>query len=92
MAWAQRLRNRQPWGRFAGSGGSPSMLGAIVGVVAGQLLVLLMRSLLPINAEAPHWAVAAAVCIALLSGLVFGILPARRAARLEPVAALAGRS
>ena len=69
-----------------------SMLGAIVGVVAGQLLVLLMRSLLPINAEAPHWAVAAAVCIALLSGLVFGILPARRAARLEPVAALAGRS
>jgi putative ABC transport system permease protein len=33
----------------------------------------------------------AAVTIAVGSGLLFGILPASRAARLDPVQALAGR-
>ena len=69
-----------------------SVLGAIVGLMLGQLLVVAMRSVVPINAAAPLWAVIAAVLIAVLSGLVFGILPARRAARLNPVAALADRS
>jgi len=32
-----------------------------------------------------------ALVIAILSGVVFGLLPARRAARLDPVVALAGR-
>lgn len=68
-----------------------SLLGAALGVIAGQLLVRLMRVLMPINASAPLWAVLASVGIALLSGLLFGLLPARRAARLKPVAALAGR-
>jgi putative ABC transport system permease protein len=35
--------------------------------------------------------VALALVIAILSGVVFGLLPARRAARLDPVVALAGR-
>jgi putative ABC transport system permease protein len=39
----------------------------------------------------PPWALAAAFAIALASGLVFGVLPARRAARLDPVDALARR-
>jgi putative ABC transport system permease protein len=41
--------------------------------------------------QPPAWAVALAVSVALLSGVLFGLLPARRAARLDPVAALAGR-
>jgi putative ABC transport system permease protein len=41
--------------------------------------------------EAPRWAQAAGIATALLSGTVFGVLPARRASRLEPVAALARR-
>ena len=40
---------------------------------------------------APVWAPMAAVGVALSSGLVFGVLPARRAARLDPVAALSRR-
>jgi putative ABC transport system permease protein len=32
-----------------------------------------------------------AIVVAVISGVVFGLLPARRAARLDPVAALAGR-
>jgi len=39
----------------------------------------------------PLWAPIAAVAVSLLTGLVFGLLPAMRAARLDPVAALAGR-
>jgi putative ABC transport system permease protein len=40
---------------------------------------------------APRWAVVLAVLIAVASGVVFGLLPARRAARLDPVLALAGK-
>ena len=41
--------------------------------------------------QPPLWAVVAAVALSLLVGVVFGTLPARRAARLDPVHALAGR-
>lgn len=41
--------------------------------------------------EPPAWAVAAAVAVSLLVGLLFGALPARRASKLDPVAALAKR-
>jgi putative ABC transport system permease protein len=44
---------------------------------------------LPVGA--PAWAVALAMLIAVASGVVFGLMPARRAARLDPVVALAGR-
>jgi len=42
-------------------------------------------------ARPPAWAVFAALAVSLLSGALFGVLPARRAARLDPVIALAGR-
>jgi putative ABC transport system permease protein len=40
---------------------------------------------------APLWAVVAAVGVAVATGLLFGVWPARRAARLDPVSALARR-
>jgi len=39
----------------------------------------------------PLWAPLAAVTVSLLAGLVFGLLPALRAARLDPIVALADR-
>ncbi|MEA3276716.1 MAG: ABC transporter permease [Pseudomonadota bacterium] len=43
------------------------------------------------NLVVPLWAPLAAVSVSLLTGLVFGLLPALRAARLDPVVALSGR-
>jgi putative ABC transport system permease protein len=69
-----------------------SLVGAAVGVAVGYAAIRLVDRvypLLPLNM--PPWAVAAAVFVAMTTGLLFGVLPARRAAKLDPVAALAGR-
>jgi putative ABC transport system permease protein len=42
----------------------------------------------PLPAEIPVWAVVAALLMAVVTGMLFGLLPAMRASRLEPVAAL----
>ncbi len=69
-----------------------SFFGALLGLLLGNAGSALMSVLFPIlDFTAPSWAMAAAVGIAVISGLLFSILPARRAARLDPVLALAGR-
>lgn len=69
-----------------------SAVGAMVGSVLGQIGSLVVRRLYPaVPAFAPGWAAAAAVAIALITGIVFSIAPARRAAALEAAAALARR-
>jgi putative ABC transport system permease protein len=69
-----------------------SALGATLGLIIGQLGSLVIRHVFPIfPAYAPLWAIATAMLVALVTGLLFSILPARRAARLDPVLALAGK-
>jgi putative ABC transport system permease protein len=69
-----------------------SLLGAIAGIALGAGGIWVMKGLFPVlDFAAPPWASASAVGVAIVSGLVFGILPARRAAKLDPVAALAKR-
>jgi putative ABC transport system permease protein len=67
------------------------VLGAVLGYFVGQGAIGLLHELYPIvDFRAPDWAVIAALLMALGSGLLFGIMPARRAASLDPVQALAG--
>lgn len=69
-----------------------SAAGALMGLLLGWALVRLMVSIFPaLPAAAPWWAVAAAFGVAVAVGVIFGAMPARRATRLDPVAALAGR-
>ena len=69
-----------------------SLTGAVVGFVLGQLGAALIRQLYPtFPAYPPDWAVLAGLITALVTGILFGVLPARRAARLDPVLALSRR-
>ncbi len=69
-----------------------STAGGALGLLAGGLGTLAIRALYPDFPVAPPvWAVFAALAVSVSVGLVFGVLPARRAARLEPVVALARR-
>jgi putative ABC transport system permease protein len=68
------------------------LLGALAGVLLGFAGIGVLGSLYPdFTFRPPLWAVAGAVLISMACGMLFGILPARRAARLDPVAALARR-
>ena len=66
-----------------------SLLGSAIGLIIGWSSSLLINSLYPgFEAVTPLWAIVAAVGVSLSTGLLFGVMPARRAARLDPVQAL----
>jgi putative ABC transport system permease protein len=66
-----------------------SIVGALTGYVLGLFGAFVLRQMYPVfPAYPPDWAVIAALGTALTTGLLFGIMPARRAARLDPVQAL----
>jgi len=69
-----------------------SASGGLVGLLAGLAGGRLITQAYPaFTVQPPSWAVWGALGVALAVGMVFGALPARRAARLDPVAALSGR-
>ena len=68
-----------------------SSAGGLLGLAIGWLAVRGLVALYPaLPATPPPWAVAAAFSLSVAVGAVFGVLPARRATRLDPVAALGG--
>jgi putative ABC transport system permease protein len=69
-----------------------SLAGGVLGLVVGSLGVSALVGVYPaLPARPPAWAVGSSLVVALLVGLGFGLAPARRAARLDPVAALGRR-
>ena len=69
-----------------------SSAGGLLGLALGWAAVLVLVAVYPaLPASPPLWAVLAAFSLSVAVGGVFGVLPARRATRLDPVAALAGR-
>jgi len=69
-----------------------SAFGALIGLLLGELGCFVIRLAFPdLPAYAPLWAVLTAISVSLLAGFIFSLLPARQAARLDPVLALTGK-
>lgn len=65
-----------------------TLVGGAFGMIVGAGLAFLVASVTPIPAAIPVWSIVAALVMAALSGIVFGLVPAWRASRLDPVVAL----
>jgi putative ABC transport system permease protein len=63
-------------------------IGALAGLIGGTALAALIRNATPIEASVPPLAIVAALGASAITGILFGMLPAIRAARLDPVEAL----
>lgn len=63
-------------------------LGGALGLLLGGAISFLVAALTPLPAVVPLWAVLAALGVSAACGIGFGIYPAARAARLDPVEAL----
>jgi len=69
-----------------------SVAGGLAGLGAGLALVRGLVWFWPaFPASAPNWAIAASLGVSIVVGVLFGVIPARRAVRLDPVVALSGR-
>jgi putative ABC transport system permease protein len=67
------------------------LLGGAVGIAIGQGIILLLKQIpdAPLeHANMPLWAIALAVGFCAVTGVVFGVFPAIKAARLDPIEAL----
>lgn len=84
--------NRQVQRLFLAEAVLLSLSGALVGLGLGWGLVRGFVALYPaFPAAPPAWAVVSVLVLSLAVGAIFGVLPARRATGLDPVAALAGK-
>ena len=63
-------------------------IGAVFGLVFGGIVSVIIRNATPIQASIPPLAIVAALGASAVTGVMFGMLPAMRAAKLDPVDAL----
>ncbi|RBQ21695.1 ABC transporter permease [Spongiactinospora rosea] len=63
-------------------------IGGVLGILVGVGGSLLIDALTPVPATITLWSVLLAFGVSVAVGVFFGVAPARRAARLDPVAAL----
>ncbi len=63
-------------------------IGGLAGLAVGELLAFIINKYSPLPAYVPLWAIAVGVGISAAVGIVFGLWPAWKAARLDPIEAL----
>jgi putative ABC transport system permease protein len=65
-----------------------SASGGLIGVIIAWVVAVLVRTLTPVPMSVPVLAVFVGVALSAIVGLFFGIYPAQRAAKLDPIEAL----
>jgi putative ABC transport system permease protein len=66
-----------------------TLLGGLIGIACGWLLSFLIRTFVPsLPSTVPLWSIIVGVVVSVSVGLFFGMWPALKAARLDPIAAL----
>jgi putative ABC transport system permease protein len=65
-----------------------TLVGCVIGMALGALIAWAIRSFSPIPATVPLASVVAAVVASILTGVLFGLYPANKASRMDPVEAL----
>jgi putative ABC transport system permease protein len=63
-------------------------IGGVLGLAAGELAGFLMNKYSPLPAFVPMWAIGLGIGVSAAVGIVFGLWPAWKAARLNPIDAL----
>jgi putative ABC transport system permease protein len=63
-------------------------VGGLIGILAAYSIVFLVKTLFAFPMETPLSAVILSLCVSTGVGLFFGIFPAMRAAKLDPIEAL----
>ncbi len=63
-------------------------IGGAIGMILGGGGAMLLAAFTPLPATVPLWSVAAALAVSAVTGIGFGLYPANKAARLDPVEAL----
>ena len=63
-------------------------IGGVIGIILGVGIARLVTAVSPLPAAIPIWTVFVAIFVCSLVGLFFGIYPAAKAARLNPIEAL----
>src|SRR6266550_474924 len=62
--------------------------GGVIGLVLGELASLLTNKYSPLPAFVPMWAIVVGIGISAAVGIIFGLWPAWKAAKLDPIEAL----
>jgi putative ABC transport system permease protein len=65
-----------------------SLIGGLIGLGVAYCISALLVKFTPIPAELPLWAAALAISVSSGVGLIFGLYPAWKAAKLDPIVAL----
>ena len=81
-------RRREILWQFLVEAATLTLVGGVVGMILGGAIAYTIGALSPVPAYVPVTSVIAALVVAALTGVLFGLYPASRAARLDPVEAL----
>jgi len=65
-----------------------SGFGGLIGLLIAVTLMMLVGRVVPVPVAVPLWAPVVAIGVSTLTGIFFGLYPANRAARLDPIVAL----